>query len=88
VSNAATTGTSGLSWFKISSDGLNGGKWGVDNMIANGGWAYFTMPSCIAPGNYLMRAELLALHSASTAGGAQFYVCITDNPPLHLNDSI
>jgi cellulase len=32
------------------------------------------MPSCVAPGQYLMRVELLALHSASTAGGAQFYM--------------
>lgn len=74
VSNAQTTGTSGLSWFKVASDGLNGGKWGVDNMVANNGWSYFTMPSCIAPGNYLMRVELLALHSASNSGQAQFYM--------------
>jgi cellulase len=59
VSNAASTGTSGLSWFKIASTGLSGGQWAVDTMIANGGWWYFTMPSCIAPGNYLMRVELL-----------------------------
>ena len=43
-------------------------------MIANGGWSYFTMPSCIAPGNYILRAELIALHNAYSAGGAQFYV--------------
>lgn len=43
-------------------------------MIANGGWHYFDMPSCIAPGQYLMRVELLALHSASSPGGAQFYM--------------
>ncbi|KIM27050.1 carbohydrate-binding module family 1 protein [Serendipita vermifera MAFF 305830] len=73
VSNAASTGTSGLSWFKIASDGLSGGQWGVDRMVANNGWAYFTMPSCIAPGNYLMRVELLALHSAGSQGGAQFF---------------
>lgn len=75
VSNAATSGTSGLQWFKISQDGMDSsGKWGVDRMIAGGGWNYFTMPSCIAPGNYLMRVELIALHSAYSAGGAQFYV--------------
>ena len=43
-------------------------------MISTGGWTNFQMPSCIAPGNYLMRFELIALHSASSAGGAQFYV--------------
>lgn len=31
------------------------------------------MPSCVAPGQYLMRVELLALHSASSEGQAQFY---------------
>ncbi|KAF2030731.1 cellulose-growth-specific protein [Setomelanomma holmii] len=74
VSSAATTGTTGLQWFKVAHDGLSNGKWAVDTMIANGGWHYFTMPTCIAPGDYLMRVELLALHSASTAGGAQFYM--------------
>lgn len=74
VDNAATTGTSGLKWFKVAHEGLSGGKWAVDNMIAGGGWHYFTMPSCIAPGDYLLRVELIALHSAGTQGGAQFYM--------------
>ncbi|RPA86378.1 hypothetical protein BJ508DRAFT_204354 [Ascobolus immersus RN42] len=76
VDNAATTGTTGLKWFKISEEGLNTstGKWAVDNMIANDGWNYFTMPTCIAPGNYLMRVELIALHNAYSANGAQFYM--------------
>lgn len=43
-------------------------------MISGGGWHYFTLPSCVAPGEYLLRIELLALHSASNAGQAQFYM--------------
>ena len=43
-------------------------------MINNGGWTEMTMPSCVAPGQYLLRAEMIALHSASTTGGAQFYM--------------
>ncbi|KAK4156463.1 putative endo-beta-1,4-glucanase D [Chaetomidium leptoderma] len=74
VSNAATASTSGQQWFKVAERGLNNGKWAVDEMIANGGWHYFDMPSCVAPGQYLMRVELLALHSASSPGGAQFYM--------------
>lgn len=74
VDNAATTGTTGLQWFKVAHEGNNGGKWAVDTMIQNGGWHYFTMPSCVAPGDYLLRVELLALHSASKAGEAQFYM--------------
>lgn len=74
VSDAASAGTTGLQWFKVAHEGLSNGKWAVDNMISNGGWHYFTMPSCVAPGDYLMRAELIALHGAQTSGGAQFYM--------------
>ncbi|EDU49239.1 Glycoside hydrolase family 61 protein [Pyrenophora tritici-repentis] len=75
VSNAATVSPSGLAWFKVSEDGLDSsGNWGVDRMLNNGGWTEMTMPSCVAPGQYLLRAEMIALHSASTTGGAQFYV--------------
>ncbi|CAJ2500886.1 Uu.00g037390.m01.CDS01 [Anthostomella pinea] len=74
VDNAASAGTSGLKWFKVAEAGVSNGVWAVDTMISNGGWHYFTMPSCVAPGDYLMRVELIALHSASTQGQAQFYM--------------
>jgi cellulase len=75
VDNAANAQPNGLKWFKVSEDGLDGsGQWGVDRLISNGGWMDFTMPSCVAPGNYLLRAEIIALHSASSQGGAQFYM--------------
>ncbi|OLN97879.1 putative endo-beta-1,4-glucanase D 4 [Colletotrichum chlorophyti] len=74
VDNAAATGTTGLKWFKVAEAGLSGGIWAVDTMIANGGWHYFTLPTCVAPGDYLLRVELLALHSATSPGGAQFYM--------------
>ncbi|KAG9192143.1 lytic cellulose monooxygenase (C1-hydroxylating) [Alternaria panax] len=75
VSSAASASPSGLQWFKVSEDGLDSsGNWGVDRMINNGGWTEMTMPSCVAPGQYLLRAEMIALHSASTTGGAQFYM--------------
>lgn len=32
------------------------------------------IPSCVENGDYLLRAEHIALHSASTVGGAQFYL--------------
>lgn len=75
VDNAASSSSTGQNWFKIWQDGFDQGsrKWGVDNMISNNGWVYFNMPSCIAPGQYLLRVEILALHSASYAGQAQFY---------------
>ncbi|KAK3395754.1 glycosyl hydrolase family 61-domain-containing protein [Sordaria brevicollis] len=74
VDNAASTGTSGLRWFKVAEAGLSNGRWAVDDLIANGGWSYFNMPTCIAPGNYLMRAEIIALHNAGSSQGAQFYI--------------
>jgi len=75
VDNAGTTATTGLKWFKVYQDTVDSsGKWGVDRMIANSGWTYFNIPQCIAPGDYLLRAELLALHSAYTQGQAQFYM--------------
>jgi cellulase len=75
VDNAASASTSGNKWFKVYEDGLDGsGNWGVDRMIANAGWVDFTMPTCIAPGQYLLRAEIIALHSASNSMGVQFYM--------------
>ncbi|CAD0095977.1 unnamed protein product [Aureobasidium mustum] len=79
VDDAVSASATGLKWFKIASDSVtSSGVWGVDDMIKNTdsagfGWQKFTMPSCIAPGQYLMRVELLALHSATAEGGAQFY---------------
>jgi hypothetical protein len=32
-----------------------------------------TIPSSIAPGNYVLRHEIIALHSAGQANGAQSY---------------
>ena len=79
VSDASSASQTGLSWFKIAANTVtSSGVWGVDAMVktvdsAGYGWQEFTMPSCIAPGNYLMRVELIALHGASSQGGAQFY---------------
>lgn len=75
VDNAATAPLTGLKWFKIyqeSFDAANA-RWAVDDMIANKGWSYTTIPTCLAPGQYLLRVELLALHSAYDLNGAQFY---------------
>lgn len=32
------------------------------------------IPKCVANGEYLLRAEHIALHSASSVGGAQLYL--------------
>lgn len=61
--------------FKIYEVGLDtNNTWAVDKLIANAGNVSMTIPSCIPSGQYLLRAELIALHSASTYPGAQFYM--------------
>ncbi|KAI5782688.1 glycosyl hydrolase family 61-domain-containing protein [Geopyxis carbonaria] len=68
-----------LDWFKISHAGLHadGLKWATDDLIANDLTSDTTIPADIKAGNYLLRHEILALHSASEVNGAQFYpVCV------------
>jgi hypothetical protein len=40
--------------------------------VPNEGYTY-TIPPCLAPGSYLVRHEIIALHSAWASGEAQFY---------------
>jgi len=61
-------------WFKIDQMGmtappLTGTSWGVAEVMAKLEWTS-TIPKSLAPGNYLIRHELLALHQADTP---QFY---------------
>jgi hypothetical protein len=73
-SNVVDFDGKGAVWFKIYEDKPNvtpnaitwpnDGKSSIDIPI----------PSCIAPGQYLVRFEHIALHSASSPGGAQLYI--------------
>ncbi|KAG8697666.1 hypothetical protein FRC09_007722 [Ceratobasidium sp. 395] len=75
VDNAATAVGSSANWFKVAETGLvSKDYWGTDVMNANCGKVEFTVPSDIAPGDYLIRAEVIALHVAGSVGGAQFYM--------------
>jgi lytic cellulose monooxygenase (C1-hydroxylating) len=63
---------------KIDEAGLiNGspapGTWASDTLIANNNSWTTTIPSSIAPGKYVLRHEIIALHSANNLGGAQNY---------------
>ncbi|KAI5852062.1 glycosyl hydrolase family 61-domain-containing protein [Tricharina praecox] len=62
-----------LDFFKIDEAGYDGTTWASDTLIAAGNKWTVTLPSDIAAGNYMLRHEILALHSAGTVGGAQFY---------------
>ncbi|KAM0283390.1 hypothetical protein ACHAQH_002513 [Verticillium albo-atrum] len=74
VSNAATDSGVGDGWFKIQEDGFNGGVWGTEKVINGQGKHTIRIPECIAPGQYLLRAEMIALHGAGSYPGAQFYM--------------
>ncbi|CAG9946820.1 unnamed protein product [Clonostachys rosea f. rosea IK726] len=55
-------------------DGLDSsGEWATTKVINGQGLHKITIPKCIESGQYLLRAEMLALHSATGYPGAQFY---------------
>ncbi|KAJ5940814.1 hypothetical protein N7516_000982 [Penicillium verrucosum] len=67
-----------LKFFKIAEAGLIDGsnvpgKWATDELIANNNSATVTIPSAIAAGNYVLRHEIIGLHSAGETNGAQNY---------------
>lgn len=68
-----------LKFFKISEVGLidkakePNGLWGSDVMFqTNKSWTV-EIPPNIAPGQYVLRHEILALHEADRPGGIQMY---------------
>ena len=79
VSDAATAdGSTG--WFKIFADtwakSPSGGSgdddfWGTKDLNTCCGRMDVKIPADIAAGDYLLRAEALALHTAGSPGGAQ-----------------
>ncbi|RYO88520.1 hypothetical protein DL766_007228 [Monosporascus sp. MC13-8B] len=74
VNNAATDSGVGDGWFKIQEDGLSNGVWGTEKIINGQGRHNIKIPSCIEPGQYLLRAEMIALHGAGSYPGAQINV--------------
>jgi len=71
-----------LRFFKISEygliDGANntlgpGGLWATDLLIANNNSWIVEIPPQIQPGFYVLRTEIISLHNASNAIGAQNY---------------
>jgi hypothetical protein len=70
---AATWDGKGQVWSKIYQDMPNLG--GSMTWPTNGARSVsVTIPRCLQDGDYLLRAEHIALHSAGSAGGAQFYI--------------
>ncbi|KXJ94884.1 glycosyl hydrolase family 61-domain-containing protein [Microdochium bolleyi] len=64
-----------LKWFKIDEAGFNVAtqKWKTDDMIANNFTWSTTVPSNLKAGAYVLRHEIIAMHAAQQANGAQNY---------------
>jgi hypothetical protein len=71
---AASWDGSGAVWFKVYSQGPNISPSGLTWPSQGARQVTTKIPSCIPSGDYLLRVEHIALHSASAAGGAQPYV--------------
>ncbi|PNH46213.1 hypothetical protein VD0004_g1895 [Verticillium dahliae] len=67
--DAYEPGTDAL-WFKIQEAGRKGttNEWAASALMKAGATADYTIPECLAPGFYLVRHEIIALHQ-----GAEFY---------------
>lgn len=67
-------------WFKIWEDHptitSSSITWETDPLNDNKGSSTVnvTIPTCVAPGEYLLRVQHIGLHSAQQVGGAQFYI--------------
>ncbi|KAK0714089.1 glycosyl hydrolase family 61-domain-containing protein, partial [Lasiosphaeria miniovina] len=76
----ATNGAQSI-WTKIAEDGFDSATklWAIDKLKSNAGKNSFVLPASIAPGQYLVRQEIIALHESDAtfnvnpARGAQFY---------------
>lgn len=76
--DCSTVDKTTLKFFKIDAVGLIDdttppGTWATDQLIAAGNRWTVTIPSSIVSGNYVMRHEIIALHSANNKDGAQNY---------------
>ncbi|KAF1961534.1 glycoside hydrolase [Byssothecium circinans] len=73
VDDATTAKAADLQFFKIDQKGYSGTTWASDELIANNLTWTVTIPSTIANGQYVLRHEMIALHSAGRPNGAQSY---------------
>lgn len=63
-----------LRWSKFSQDAIiSPGYWVTDELIKNNFTTSAKLPAKLAPGNYVIRHEIIALHSAWGENGAQLY---------------
>ncbi|KAJ6587065.1 glycoside hydrolase [Mycena vulgaris] len=74
---AAAFNGQGAVWTKIYQSGLltpSSMTWATDVVNTNSGRHSVVVPASLPTGEYLVRAEIIALHVASTYPGAQIYI--------------
>lgn len=81
VADATSATGADSAWFKVFEDtwAANGSSgsddnWGTKDLNTCCGMMDVLIPEDLAPGDYLLRAEAIALHAAGSANGAQFYM--------------
>jgi cellulase len=64
-----------LAWVKIDEAGIDYGtqQWAAQRLINQNNTWTTTVPAGLAPGNYVFRHEIIALHGGSAPNGAQAY---------------
>ncbi|KAM0329277.1 hypothetical protein ACHAQA_004582 [Verticillium albo-atrum] len=72
--SASTWSGQGAVWFKVWQDNASITSSGISWPNMNAGSVSFPLPRCLDNGEYLLRFEHIALHSASSSGGAQLYL--------------
>lgn len=73
--NCSSVDKAALEWVKIDEAAVDVAtqKWPTTSMIANNNTYTMTMPTSLKPGSYVLRHEIIALHSAGQENGAQNY---------------
>jgi hypothetical protein len=61
-------------WAAANKGAGDNDNWGVKDLNTCCGKVDVKIPTALAPGDYLLRAEVIALHTAGSSGGAQFYM--------------
>jgi cellulase len=74
IGDCTKLASSSLRWSKISQAAIvSPGVWVTDTLIKNKFRSSTVLPAKLAPGNYVIRHEIIALHAAGSDNGAQFY---------------
>lgn len=72
--DCTTLTPSALRWSKISQSAIvSPGTWVTDTLIENNFKVSTVLPAKLAPGNYVIRHEIIALHGGQNVNGAQLY---------------